>query len=71
MLWIDTYQIIRTKNLRASPPVLSRYVAQQNEIMMHKKSLYSQPQVNQHPRANREGWIVSDQETVFCWVTVP
>jgi len=27
--------------------------------------------VNQHPPAHREGWMVSGQETVFCWVPVP
>jgi hypothetical protein len=26
---------------------------------------------NQHPPACHEGWMVSDQETVFCWVSVP
>jgi hypothetical protein len=27
--------------------------------------------VNQHPPAHHEGWMVSGQETVFCWVPVP
>jgi hypothetical protein len=27
--------------------------------------------VNQHPPAQHEGWMVSGQETVFCWVPVP
>ncbi len=27
--------------------------------------------VKQHPPAHREGWMVSGQETVFCWVPVP
>ncbi len=26
--------------------------------------------VNQHPQAHHEGWMVSGQETVFCWVLV-
>ncbi len=26
--------------------------------------------VNQHPPAHVEGWMVGDQETVFCWVPV-
>jgi hypothetical protein len=27
--------------------------------------------VNQHPPVHHEGWMVSSQETVFCWVPVP
>ncbi len=27
--------------------------------------------MNQHPPAHHEGWMVSGQETVFCWVPVP
>jgi hypothetical protein len=27
--------------------------------------------VNQHPPAHHEGWMVSGQETDFCWVPVP
>jgi hypothetical protein len=27
--------------------------------------------MNQHPPAHHEGWMISDQETVFCWVSVP
>ncbi len=27
--------------------------------------------VNQHPPAHHEGWMVSGQETIFCWVPVP
>jgi hypothetical protein len=27
--------------------------------------------VNQHPPAHHEGWMVSGQETVFCWLPVP
>jgi len=27
--------------------------------------------VNQHAPAQGEGWMVSGQETVFCWVPVP
>jgi hypothetical protein len=27
--------------------------------------------VNQHPPVHYEGWMVSSQETVFCWVPVP
>ncbi len=26
------------------------------------------PTVNQHPPAHHEGWMVSGQETVLCWV---
>jgi hypothetical protein len=26
---------------------------------------------NEHPPVHHEGWMVSDQETVFCWVPVP
>ncbi len=26
--------------------------------------------VNQHPPAHLEGWMVGDQETVFCWVPI-
>jgi hypothetical protein len=25
----------------------------------------------QHPPAHREGWMISGQETVFCWIPVP
>jgi len=25
----------------------------------------------QHPPAHQVGWMVSGQETVFCWVSVP
>ncbi len=27
--------------------------------------------VNQHPPAHHEGWMISGQETVFCWIPVP
>ncbi len=27
--------------------------------------------VNQYPPVHHEGWMVSGQETVFCWVPVP
>jgi len=27
--------------------------------------------VNQHPPPHHEGWMVSGQETIFCWVPVP
>ncbi len=27
--------------------------------------------VNQHPPVHHEGWMISGQETVFCWVPVP
>jgi hypothetical protein len=27
--------------------------------------------VNRHPPAHREGWMISGQETVFCWIPVP
>jgi hypothetical protein len=27
--------------------------------------------VNQHPPVNHEGWMISGQEIVFCWVPVP
>jgi hypothetical protein len=27
--------------------------------------------MNQHPPVHHEGWMVSDMETVFCWVPVP
>jgi len=27
--------------------------------------------VNQQPPVHHEGWMVSDQETIFCWVRVP
>ncbi len=27
--------------------------------------------VNQHPPVHHEGWMKSDQETVFCWLPVP
>ncbi len=27
--------------------------------------------VNQHPPVQHQGWMICDQETVFCWVPVP
>jgi hypothetical protein len=27
--------------------------------------------VNQHPPVHHQGWMICDQETVFCWVAVP
>jgi hypothetical protein len=27
--------------------------------------------VNQQPPVHHEGWMISGQETVFCWVSVP
>jgi hypothetical protein len=27
--------------------------------------------VNQHPPAHHEGWMISGEETVFCWIPVP
>jgi hypothetical protein len=27
--------------------------------------------LNQYPPVDHEGWMVSGQETVFCWVPVP
>ncbi len=27
--------------------------------------------VNQHPPVHHQGWMICDQETVFCWVPVP
>jgi hypothetical protein len=27
--------------------------------------------VNQQPPAHHEGWMVTGQETVFCWISVP
>jgi hypothetical protein len=27
--------------------------------------------MNQHPPVHHEGWMISGQETVFCWVPVP
>jgi hypothetical protein len=35
----------------------------------YKKSLATMNQ--QHPPVQHEGWMVSSQETVFCWVPVP
>jgi hypothetical protein len=32
---------------------------------------YQWATVNQHPPAHLEGWMISGQETVFCWVSVP
>jgi hypothetical protein len=74
MLWIDTYHIIRAKileHLHLCSVGMWPSKMTLDEEMMYKKSLYSQPQVNQHPPAHHEGWMVSGQATVFCWVTVP
>jgi hypothetical protein len=27
--------------------------------------------VNQHPLAHHKGWMVSGEETIFCWLPVP
>jgi hypothetical protein len=35
-----------------------------------RKTKYLMARVNQHPPAHFEGWMVSGQETVFCWVSV-
>jgi hypothetical protein len=32
---------------------------------------FSWASVNQHQPVHQEGWMVSGQETVFCWVPVP
>jgi hypothetical protein len=29
------------------------------------------PFLNQHPPAHNEGWMIIDEETVFCWIPVP
>jgi hypothetical protein len=35
------------------------------------RSILPTATVNQHPPVHHEGWMVSVQETVFCWVPVP
>jgi hypothetical protein len=32
---------------------------------------FSRAVVNQHPPVHHQGWMICDQETVFCWVPVP
>jgi hypothetical protein len=32
---------------------------------------YKLAKVNQHPPVYHEGWMISCQETVFCWLPVP
>jgi hypothetical protein len=39
--------------------------------MSHVKFYNKLAKVNQHPPAHHEGWMISGQETVFCWVPVP
>ncbi len=32
---------------------------------------YLQERMGQHPQGHHEGWMESDQKTIFCWVPVP
>ncbi len=34
------------------------------------KKLPRMRRVNQHPQAHNEGWMLSRQETIFCWIPV-
>jgi hypothetical protein len=34
-------------------------------------SLCSLARGNQHPPVHRGGWMVHDQQTVFCWAPIP
>jgi hypothetical protein len=35
-----------------------------------RKKVWKYATVNQHQPAHHEGWRISGQETVFCWVPV-
>ncbi len=62
--------------IRAPPLVLkiasgSRLWMVEHGIHLCTCALFSWARVNQHPPAHQEGWMVSGQEMVFCWVSIP
>jgi hypothetical protein len=42
-----------------------------NLFILVKLPLMNINPVNQHPAVHHEGSMISGQETVFCWVSVP
>ncbi len=57
-------KIYSEKRLLSS--INGKSVLQQKTFIKKKE-----PTMNQHPPARNEGWMVSGQETVFCWVPAP
>ncbi len=56
-----------------SVPQLTAVLAQLRFFVTYLQITYYYPLtaiVNQHPPAHHEGWMVSGEETVFCWVPV-